>query len=241
MKRFFFTRHGMTFVFNRRLPLKQLFSLVFLTYFLTSCMSGGPISVREISLQPGRDIGFIVGSFTRSVDMYPANSNTYEIRFRRISDGKDFRISHTRAAINTLFGDEIQNKGNFGTLVARDLPPGEYEIYEYAYFVNDYISWRFIAPLRDKFRFNVESGQITYIGELKQTLVFQIKEDGRKQFSATILSVSDQANQDFPLLKKKFPELISTPIVINLAKGTSLSNFLEKHSLNAGFTIESDW
>lgn len=197
--------------------IRQIFILA-LAFMPLACATVTPISVKNMTHEPTSNKGIVLGSMTRSMDMVAGDSNSYQIHFRNQADQKEYVITHTRAAINVLFGDEIQDKDDWGTIIARDLPAGDYEIYEYYFSVKDYLGLSFTGKLKQKPVFHVKAGQITYIGEFKQTIFLQERNDDRRLLKATVLSIHDQYERDVQLLTKKFPDLAGRKIEKNLAQ-----------------------
>ncbi len=193
-------------------------ALIVLAFLPFGCTTVTPISVKDMTIAPQSGKGIVLGSLTRSMDMVAGDSNSYQIRFRNQADQQEYVITHTRAAINVLFGDEIQEKDDWGTIIARDLPAGDYEVFEYHFTVKDYLGRSFIGRLQQKPVFHVKAGQITYVGEFKQTIFLQERNDDRRILKGTVLSVHDQHDRDIQLLTKKFPDLAGQKIEKNLAR-----------------------
>ncbi len=98
------------------------------------------------------------------------------------------------------------------------MPTGDYEVFEHHFTVKDYLGLSFISKLKQKPVFHVKAGQITYVGEFKQTIFLQERNDDRRILKGTVLSVHDQYDRDIQLLTKKFPDLAGQKIEKNLAR-----------------------
>ena len=123
----------------------------------------------------------------------------FRLRFRKIEDSRKEKSAHGTFLFdhnNTWSSQKLDHdsEGDHGVVVAATLVPGEYEIFNYDIFINNYPSMSWVNSKRPfSFVFIVRPGEITYLG----TYQYDAK-------STPIIKVYNRSTEDLQVAGQKF-------------------------------------
>lgn len=132
--------------------------LVSILAFLAGCITPIGVSKYDFSKTDSNwdrtNHGIIVGSIVRDED---ETWDQYRIEIRSL-DNKTYT---TIALGSSVFWNNEKNIDGAGTVFAKVLPPGEYEIYKHSRYIG--VEWMWSDPAYSV-RFSIEAGEIKYLG-----------------------------------------------------------------------------
>lgn len=112
-------------------------------------------------------------------------------------------IVKDQASIEPL--DVIESGRAIGRLAALRLPPGDYDLYDWKVVIpNQYGGDEFSPQRAMAYRFKIEAGRATYVGNMNLRMTEQ---------DTYSISVEDKANRDLALLAKKLPTVRAEDII----------------------------
>lgn len=164
----------------------------------------------DLSLDPATH-GVLVGSFAR-YGKHPSSSGTeagyqeYNFFFRNMVDADPKGHLRLRRRPFAGYPRDFELEEGSAQVFAIPLPAGAYEFYDFALsFDTGMAEYTWRARNHFSIPFNVEPGQVVYVGEVRSNHLWKRNLIGLFALDGATFSNSDQGHRDLPLLKERFP------------------------------------
>lgn len=189
--------------------VRVLFLALLAALALAGCTTQpSQISSADLVAAPAGN-GLLVGSYARPGPK--ERFSTESVYFRKIGTRKTREIGINTLPLVPLTFD-FQEDGSCGSLFVFSLPPGRYEIYDFAVIQEVFGGSITHAPSRRfSIRFDVVEGKVCYLGELKIDRIPTAKFLGLPGSDNVRYELSDQMERDLPIFRRKYPD-VSLPV-----------------------------
>ena len=189
----------------------------FIALLLTSC---GTANVRkDFSAESLEDSGLIIGSLTqkrskRGHQGFSADISGLSIFYKNLDTGKTSVIKTDPWLLGSLSKGDFKNVEGRGTLFVIELEAGQYEISGWHAMQGAYTSVSSKNP--KSFVFNVEAGDVIYIGELETRIIYGKNLLGIGVMAGAEQFVVDSESRDIQALEQKYPNIDTKQITKRL-------------------------
>lgn len=180
---------------------------VTLTAALSACAAQS--ITQDYTLTAEAREGVVTGSVS-----YSGRYSGYYVHYRQLPGGVRGEFSFGSSVAVVPDKGDFSEPGLRGSVFAKALPPGEYEVYRWSV-GSGYATVASTEPF--SIRFTVEPGKLVYLGNFHfiKTSSLGLTVTGAK------LSYKEEIASDLPIFKRKFPALADTPVAYAAAAGTA--------------------
>lgn len=151
--------------------------------------------------------GTIVGSFTQIGRTYVRS-----ISLRNVESGKKTTISQGTIFNRNDFDGIIDG---IGIVYAYDLPPGQYEFFNYEIAFNDgFVSKTWRPKRKFSIPFSVDEGVVKYLGDIRLIPLQGRNIVGLPVAAGGVFMFANESDRDIPLIRSRFRELADKQVSV---------------------------